>query len=73
MREDYLNSDTTSSPKDKEFENILRPKSFKDFYGQEQIISNIKVFVKAAKKRSEPLIMLYYTVHQVLAKQHYPI
>lgn len=55
MREDYLNSDTTSSPKDKEFENILRPKSFKDFYGQEQIISNIKVFVKAAKKRSEPL------------------
>ena len=55
MREDYSNSDTTSSPKDKEFENILRPKSFKDFYGQEQIISNIKVFVKAAKKRSEPL------------------
>ena len=39
MREDYLNSDTTSSPKDKEFENILRPKSFKDFYGQEQIIN----------------------------------
>jgi len=55
MREDYLNSDTNSSSKDKEFENILRPKSFKDFYGQEQIIKNIKVFVKAAKKRSEPL------------------
>tara|TARA_Y100000588_G_scaffold60851_1_gene60012 strand:- start:225 stop:1253 length:1029 start_codon:yes stop_codon:yes gene_type:complete len=55
MREDYLNSDNNSSSKDKEFENILRPKSFKDFYGQEQIIKNIKVFVKAAKKRSEPL------------------
>ena len=55
MREDYLNLDNKSTSKDKEFENILRPKSFKDFYGQDQIINNIKVFVKAAKKRSEPL------------------
>ena len=55
MREDYLNLDNKSISKDKEFENILRPKSFKDFYGQDQIINNIKVFVKAAKKRSEPL------------------
>ena len=55
MREDYLNSENDSSFKDKEFENILRPKSFGDFYGQEQIINNVKVFVKAAKQRSEPL------------------
>ncbi len=55
MREDYLSSDNNSNSKDKEFENILRPKSFNDFFGQEQIIKNIKVFVKAAKKRSEPL------------------
>ncbi|MBV19797.1 MAG: Holliday junction branch migration DNA helicase RuvB [Cytophagia bacterium] len=55
MREDYLNSENDSSSKDKEFENILRPKSFGDFYGQEQIINNVKVFVKAAKQRSEPL------------------
>ena len=55
MREDYLNSENNSSSKDKEFENILRPKSFGDFYGQEQIINNVKVFVKAAKQRSEPL------------------
>jgi Holliday junction DNA helicase RuvB len=55
MREDYLKSDNNSSSKDKEFENILRPKSFNDFFGQDQIINNIKVFVKAAKKRSEPL------------------
>ena len=55
MREDYLNSDNNSSSKDKEFENILRPKSFGDFLGQEQIINNVKVFVKAAKQRSEPL------------------
>ena len=55
MREDYLNSEDNSSSKDKEFENILRPKSFKDFYGQNQILKNIKVFVKAAKNRNEPL------------------
>ena len=55
MREDYLSSDNNSSSKDKEFENILRPKTFGDFFGQEQIISNVKVFVKAAKQRSEPL------------------
>ena len=55
MREDYLSSENNSSSKDKEFENILRPKSFGDFFGQEQIISNVKVFVKAAKQRSEPL------------------
>ena len=55
MREDYLNSDKNSNSKDKEFENILRPKSFNDFFGQDQILNNIQVFVKAAKKRSEPL------------------
>ena len=55
MREDYLKSEKNSTSKDKEFENILRPKSFNDFYGQDQILKNIKVFVKAAKKRSEPL------------------
>jgi holliday junction DNA helicase RuvB len=55
MREDYLNSENDSGSKDKEFENILRPKSFGDFYGQEQIINNVKIFVKAAKQRSEPL------------------
>ncbi|RPH01209.1 MAG: Holliday junction branch migration DNA helicase RuvB [Amoebophilaceae bacterium TMED152] len=55
MREDYLNSDKNSTSKDKEFENILRPKSFNDFFGQDQILKNIKVFVKAAKKRFEPL------------------
>ena len=51
MREDYLSSENHSSSKDKEFENILRPKSFRDFLGQDQILKNIKVFVKAAKKK----------------------
>ena len=40
---------------DKEFNNQLRPLSFKDFRGQKQILENVKVFVKACIGRNEPL------------------
>lgn len=56
MREDYLSGEPSdSNPVDKEFEKALRPKSFKDFFGQEKVIENIKIFVQAAKNRNEPL------------------
>ena len=40
---------------DKEFENALRPLSFSDFSGQEKIVSNLGIFVQAAKMRGESL------------------
>ena len=40
---------------DKEFENVLRPKLFNDFKGQNNIVENLKVFIEAAKKRNESL------------------
>lgn len=43
------------SASDKEFENNIRPTAIVDFSGQEQIIENIKVFIKAAKMRNEAL------------------
>lgn len=56
MREDYLNAeDESSSPVEKEVDRALRPLSFSDFAGQDKIIANLKVFVGAAKQRSEPL------------------
>lgn len=56
MREDYLQSDEQSlSPVEKDFEKALRPLSFDDFSGQAKIIDNLKVFVGAAKQRTEPL------------------
>ena len=56
MREDYLSADDDAmSPAEKEVERALRPLSFKDFTGQLKVVDNIKVFVEAAKKRSEPL------------------
>ena len=33
----------------------LRPQNFKDFIGQNEIISNLKVYIKAAQKREESL------------------
>ena len=36
-------------------ERALRPSHFDSFAGQQQIIDNLKVFVKAAKDRGEPL------------------
>ncbi len=40
---------------DKEFENALRPLSFGDFSGQEKIVSNLSIFVQAARMRGESL------------------
>ena len=40
---------------DKEFENNIRPSHINDFAGQEQIIENLRIFIKAAKIRGEAL------------------
>ncbi len=38
-----------------ELDQTLRPLKFTDFYGQEKIVSNLKVFIAAAKNRNETL------------------
>ncbi|MBQ6311458.1 MAG: Holliday junction branch migration DNA helicase RuvB [Bacteroidales bacterium] len=40
---------------DREIESLVRPKEFEDFSGQEKVVENLKVFVKAAKMRGESL------------------
>jgi Holliday junction DNA helicase RuvB len=56
MREDYLSGEGDGlSAAEKEIERALRPLSFHDFTGQQKVVDNIKVFVQAAKKRSESL------------------
>src|SRR6187551_1362342 len=56
MSNDNLNADVRSlSASDKEFENNIRPSVIADFAGQEQIIENLKIFIKAAKMRNEAL------------------
>lgn len=43
------------SASEKEFEQAIRPADFSNFYGQQQVIDNIIIFVKAAKARGEAL------------------
>ncbi len=40
---------------EKELERVLRPRTFDDFTGQDKIIENLKVFVRAASQREEAL------------------
>ena len=44
-----------SNFKDKDFEGEIRPRDFEEFSGQEKIIENLRVFVKAAMMRGESL------------------
>ena len=54
--DDFVDLRTNSSEiVDKELDNKLRPLRFSDFSGQNKIVDNLKVFVKAAVMRSESL------------------
>lgn len=41
--------------KDKDFEVALRPLHFEDFSGQDKVVDNLRIFVKAARLRAEAL------------------
>lgn len=43
------------TPTDREFEKKLRPLDFKEFFGQDKVVENIKIFVEAAMMREEAL------------------
>ncbi len=56
MREDYLSGDASGlTPAEREFEKALRPQTFDEFFGQNKVVDNIKIFVLAAARREEPL------------------
>jgi holliday junction DNA helicase RuvB len=53
---DNLNPATERlSSAEKEFEKAIRPVEFSDFSGQDQVVDNLKIFVRAAKQRGEAL------------------
>lgn len=53
---DILNGEKGDmSQEDVKVEQVLRPLSFADFTGQEQVLDNLKVFVQAAKTRGDAL------------------
>lgn len=44
-----------ASDNDQAFEQTIRPRSIEEFIGQKKVISNLSVFIEAAKKRDEAL------------------
>ncbi len=55
MEEHYNIRSQTISEKEREYENALRPLTFRSFSGQDKIVENLKVFVTAAGMREEAL------------------
>ena len=54
MAEDF-NPRTELSYKESEFDKVIRPQNFDQFSGQDKVLDNLKVFVKAAQLRGEAL------------------
>ena len=52
---DEYNPHTESSIRESEFDKAIRPKNFEDFSGQDKVLDNLRVFVKAALLRGESL------------------
>ncbi len=55
MSKDQISKKENLTPQELELERVLRPSQFDDFTGQFKIISNLKIFVEAAKRRGEAL------------------
>ncbi len=56
MRNAHLDNEKERlSPAERELEKVLRPSDFGDFTGQEKVVENLRVFVKAAAQRGEAL------------------
>src|SRR5210317_1234618 len=55
MNENLDPSNEHFSPEELDVEKKLRPLSFEDFTGQDQVLENLKIFVQAANGRSESL------------------
>ncbi len=55
MNENLDPSSENLSPIERDIEKVLRPQEFEDFTGQDKILENLRIFVKAAKLRGEAL------------------
>jgi Holliday junction DNA helicase RuvB len=55
MEEEFNIRDHSLTSKERDYENALRPLNFNDFSGQDKIVENLRIFVKAACLRGEAL------------------
>jgi Holliday junction DNA helicase RuvB len=54
MSDSFNIHDEAENP-ERDYDRVLRPKTFDDFTGQRQVLENLEIFVKAAKLREESL------------------
>ena len=54
-QEDFNIREHQLTSKERDFENALRPLNFEDFSGQDKVVDNLRIFVKAARLRGEAL------------------
>lgn len=61
MDENSIISPELENIEEERLENTLRPKTLKEYIGQDKVKENLKVYIEAAKKRGEPLdhVLLY--------------
>lgn len=61
MEENNLIRPELENVEEERLENTLRPKTLKEYIGQDKVKENLKVYIEAAKKRGEPLdhVLLY--------------
>ena len=55
MNQNLDPTDQNLSSEEQDIEKVLRPLTFDDFSGQEQVLENLQIFVKAAVEREEAL------------------
>lgn len=55
MEKSHVRPSDELNPQEREYENSIRPQSIEEFSGQPQLIENLRIFIKAANLRGEPL------------------
>lgn len=71
-QEDFNIREHQLTSKERDFENALRPLNFEDFSGQDKVVDNLRIFVKAARLRARPWIMCCFTVLPDWERPHFP-
>ena len=61
MDDENLISPNVVDEQESQQENVLRPKTLREYIGQTKVKENMKIYIEAAKKREEPLdhVLLY--------------
>ena len=70
-QEDFNIREHQLTSRERDFENALRPLSFEDFSGQDKVVENLRIFVKAARLRGEALD--HVLLHPDWEKQRFQI